>query len=98
MGFLHFMWNFFPHTNFTCQKNPRQASCLTLLVIPAAKVVNATPFFHRAVLRVAVLRVRLSLNVGVSDPVFAELIKRVRLQTAEREFALSGHDQDASRP
>jgi hypothetical protein len=68
------------------------------LVIPAAKVVNATPFFHRAVLRVAMLRVRLSLNVGVSDPVFAELIKRVRLQTAEREFALSGHDQDASRP
>ena len=44
------------------------------------------------------LRARLSLNVGVSDPVFAELIKRVRLQTAEREFALSGHDQDASRP
>jgi hypothetical protein len=41
--------------------------------------------------------VRLLLHFGVTYPVFAELMKRVYVETAEREFALSDRDQTVSR-
>ena len=61
------------------------------------KAVDVLSFLLPAVSRMAAPLVRLLLHFGVTYPVFAELMKRVYVETAEREFALSDRDQTVSR-
>ena len=61
------------------------------------KVINVLSFMLPAVSLMAASLVRLLLHFGVTYPVFAELTKRVYVETAEREFTLSDRDQTASR-
>ncbi len=62
---------------------------------PAAP--QAPRFLLAAVRRVVTPVVRLLLHFGITYPVFAELIKRVYVQVADREFALRDREQTASR-
>ena len=60
-------------------------------------VPQAPPFVLDALRRVLTPVVRLLLHFGITYPVFTELVKRVYVQVAEREFTLPQREQTASR-
>ncbi len=65
--------------------------------MPDPAVPQAPPFLLDAVRRVVTPVVRLLLHFGITYPVFAELLKRVYVQVAERELTLPAREQTASR-
>lgn len=65
--------------------------------MPDSTPPHAPQFLLDAVRRIVTPVVRLLLHFGITYPVFAELIKRVYVQVADREFALPKREQTASR-
>lgn len=65
--------------------------------MPDSAPPHAPQFLLDAVRRIVTPVVRLLLHFGITYPVFAELIKRVYVQVADREFALPEREQTASR-
>ena len=65
--------------------------------MPDSTPPHAPQFLLDAVRRIVTPIVRLLLHFGITYPVFAELIKRIYVQVADREFALPKREQTASR-
>ena len=63
--------------------------------MPDSTPPHAPQFLLDAVRRIVTPVVRLLLHFGITYPVFAELIKRVYVQVADREFALPEREQTA---
>lgn len=65
--------------------------------MPDLTPIQAPSFLLNAVRRIVTPVVRLLLHFGITFPVFAELIKRIYVDVADREFTLPEREQTASR-